>query len=347
MAGTLGAGARHKTGPLAAAPPLARSETRLKPILWRWAETPLGEVTFPAYFTLLTLGFCCTIYLSRREAERVGIDPVRMVDLHLFMILFGMIGSRLLHVIADGHLADYVHLCTNPVLVPAIDAPVAHCTLDSQCGDYYRCAVDFGRCHPPRDCLAWIKFWRGGLTYYGGFLGATAFGLYYMRRHRMPLWKTCDIAGRLIPLGLCWGRLGCFFNGCCFGAPVAADHPLGARFPKYGPAWRAQLDAKLIGAADSPLPVHPTQLYEALACVIIFAYLMFVQRPRQRFDGQAWWSFVVLYAGARFAIEVLRRDERGGLWLLSTSQLISLPLFVLGLVMLHRLWRRAAAGSTT
>jgi phosphatidylglycerol:prolipoprotein diacylglycerol transferase len=312
----------------------------VKPILWRFHAGDLGLVSFPAYFTLLTIGFCFTIYLARRDGERLGLDPIKLVDIHLYMILFGIIGSRLLHVLADGHLMDYVYLCVDSTKVIPPDAPVAQCTTDLQCGPHYQCARALGHCYPPPDCWAWAKFWRGGLTYYGGFIAATSFAIWYINKNKMPFWRVADVAARQIPLGLVWGRLGCFFNGCCFGSPV--EGMLGMKFPRGSAVWQAQVDAHMIGRLDQPIPVHATQLYESVVCFAIYCYLTFYQRSRTRHDGQAFWTFVMLYSLGRFAIEVLRRDDRGGILFLSTSQLISIPLFVLGLFMVRVMRRRAA-----
>ena len=327
----------------------------MKPILWRLPiDVPaFGPLEIYSYFALLTVGFACAAILSVRDARRQGLDPDRVLDLNIWMVVWGVIGARALHVIADGHLHEYVSLCLDPGAVEAVDARVMRCVSDVTCslGKYatatglvdYQCDPVRHVCFPPRDCLVIFKIWRGGLAYYGGFLFATAFGLYYLRRHRLPMWKITDLAGYGIALGLFFGRMGCYLNGCCFGKPTHGF--LAAQFPGRGAAWRAQVDAGLIPAgAPEALPVHPTQLYEALGCLGIFAFLYFWLRPRKRFDGQIFFSFLLLYAVLRSALEALRADDRGVLWsVLSTSQLISLPLIVLAVLMLRRLGRRTAA----
>jgi len=188
-----------------------------------------------------------------------------------------------------------------------------------------------------------FKVWRGGLAYYGGFLFAVAFGFYYVHRHRLPAWRVADLAGYAIPLGLVFGRLGCVLNGCCFGRPT--DLPLGLTFPGHGGAWRAQVDAGIIAKnAPHALPVHPTQLYESFACLLIFLFLYFFVRNRKRFDGQVFALLLVLYAVARSIIEIVRADERGVFFgFLSTSQIISVPLFATGIALLILLRKKAAS----
>ena len=75
--------------------------------------TIFGEPV-PAYFTLLMIGFAFATYLCQRGARRMGFDHDTMIDLGLFALIWGVIGGRGLHVIADGYFWDYVHLCTDP-----------------------------------------------------------------------------------------------------------------------------------------------------------------------------------------------------------------------------------------
>jgi phosphatidylglycerol---prolipoprotein diacylglyceryl transferase len=314
----------------------------MKPILFSFKLPLLGDVVFPAYFTLLTLGFACAILLTWRDARRLRIDPDKIIDINLWMIIFGVLGARVLHVLADGHFMEYVNICIKPEVVQAVGDVPAHCTADAQCAPYFLCNTAAGWCHPPRDCLLALKVWRGGLTYYGGFIAAVAFGLYYLHKHKLPIWRVTDLSAYGIPLGLFWGRMGCFLNGCCFGK-VTHSH-LGLVFPRGGAAWRHQLDAHLIAESAAALPVYPTQLYQALLNLGIFFVCYFWIRPRKRFDGQVFWMFVLLKTITRSALEVLRDDDRGVLFgFLSTSQLISIPFFVLALYMMRRLGRRAAA----
>jgi phosphatidylglycerol:prolipoprotein diacylglycerol transferase len=330
----------------------------MRPVLFGFHAPLVGEVTFPAYFTLLTLGFALAMVLTVRESRRLGMDHERILDTNLWMIVWGIIGARVLHLIADGHFVDYVHLCTNPKLVPAMDAMTSYCTSDAQCapeGTFLGCKTGFPYicdlashvCHPVRDCFAMLEVWRGGLAYYGGFIFAVAFAYYYVRKYKLGWWRTADLAAPGIMLGLFWGRLGCFLNGCCYGKPTSSR--FGVEFPRGGAAWRQQVDQHLIREAQRALPVYPTQLYESLACLIIFAILYYVVRPRRRAFGQVFAAMLILYGIARSVVEVWRDDDRGvffGGWL-STSQLISLPLIACGIVLLWRTTRHATVEGAT
>jgi phosphatidylglycerol:prolipoprotein diacylglycerol transferase len=315
----------------------------MRPVLFAFELPIVGKITFPSYFTLLTIGFAFAILLTWREAKRQEIDPDRIIDVNLYMIIFGVIGARVLHVIADGHFMEYVNMCVAPETIQAMGNVPAQCTTDAQCAPYFLCNTAAGHCHPPRDCLLALKVWRGGLSYYGGFIFAVAFGLYYVYKHRLPLWRVTDLAGYAIPQGLFWGRMGCFLNGCCFGK--VTDSAFGVVFPKGGAAWRHQRDLKLLASPTAAaLPVHPTQLYSALLNLLIFVVVYFGIRPRKRFDGQVFWWFAILYAISRSVVEVFRDDDRGVLaGLISTSQLISVPWLVLAIYMLRRLRRASTA----
>ena len=302
----------------------------MKPILFKFVLPLLGEITFPAYFTFLTLGLAIAALITIREARKLDLDPDEILDINLYMTIFGVIGSRILHVIADGHFMDYVNLCVDPTQVPAIDALVRHCSEAKQCGYDYLCDTARGVCYPPRDCLAWAKLWRGGLAYYGGFLLATGYAFYFTRRHKLRWWRIADLASPPIMVGLFFGRLGCYFNGCCYGKETTSA--IGIRFPIGSSPWRAQYDAHQIQAHAPMIPVHPTQLYESIGCLALFAFTYYYVRTRRRKEGEVIGAMLIGYAIVRSVCEIFRNDERGVLWgFLSTSQIISLPLFAFGL----------------
>ncbi len=299
----------------------------MRPELFRFFD-----VGFPSYFVLLLSGFLFATATGVLWAKRIGMNPDVVVDLGLAMLLAGVAGSRILHVLADGYFWDYVHLCTDPAKV---DWPLdrAECLSSAYDGvwDTTRAV-----CHPKNvDCFAWAKFWAGGLTYYGGFLGATAAAVWLLRRDRFPFWKAADMAGFAIPLGLAFGRMGCLLAGCCFGAQSGL--PWALSFPPRSPASEEQAKAHAIESVRMwSNPVHPTQIYESAASLAIAAACLYWILPRKRYDGQVFAGFLVLYAIARFVIEVLRRDARGGAGGLSTSQLIGIGL-VAAAVAIHRL----------
>jgi len=248
------------------------------------------------------------------------LDHDVVIDLGLISVLAGVAGGRILHVLADGYFLDYVHLCTDPEQV--IWHTVRTATECKSLGGGWNSTLRV--CHAvERDCLAWAKFYNGGLTYYGGLVAAAAAGIWFLKREHFPVWKATDMAGMVIPLGLFFGRLGCFFGGCCFGLPT--DSALGVSFPGGSSASYKQFENHQLASTQLPsLAVHPTQLYEAFGCLIISILMALWLHPRKRFDGQVFCSFLLLYAVLRFLLEYFRADDRGGLLWMSTSQLIGI-----------------------
>ena len=146
-----------------------------------------------------------------------------------------------------------------------------------------------------------------------------------MRRHSLPLWVTCDAFAPGIVLGQAVGRVGCLLAGCCYGHPT--DHPWGITFTD-------PIAATNVG---TPLGVslHPTQLYESFAAILILAFLLLLERKGRTFNGRTFWTYLLLYPVARFLIEFLRGDPRGTVFdVLSTSQFVSVLLIPLSVIML-------------
>jgi phosphatidylglycerol---prolipoprotein diacylglyceryl transferase len=329
------------------------------------------DIAFPAYFLLLLTGFAFAVVACAATARRIGQDPDVMVDLGLATLLMGVVGGRLLHVFADGYFMDYVHLCTNPAVVdwplspakctapdgswtgPAADWLLAHgggaVGLRAWLEETSRAASeplgtwDEARavCHPLHtDCFAWAKFWAGGLTYYGGLIGASLAAWWLLKRDRFPFWKAADMAGFGIAIGLGFGRMGCLLAGCCFG--VESRSRWAMAFPPHSPASESQAKAHLLeSSSDWSHAVLPTQIYESAMSLAIAAFCLLYVHPRKRYDGQVFVAFLGLYAVGRFLLEFLRADDRGGLLGLSTSQLIGLALAVVAAV-IHV--RRAPTG---
>jgi phosphatidylglycerol:prolipoprotein diacylglycerol transferase len=305
----------------------------------------LGHLDLPSYFVLLSLSFILGTWMTWREAPRMGLDRERVLDLDIYIVIAAIAGARLLHVIADGHFHDYLNLCLDNFKVRATEAKVAFCNVSKECGWDYVCNVAAHTCHPPRDCFAVLEVWRGGLTFYGGLIVATIFGLSFARRHRMSMGKVADLCAPWIASGLALTRLGCFLNGCCYGKITSV--PWAVRFPAGSPSWQAQHEAGLIADGAAALPVHPTQIYLSLLNLATFLLLIFAVKPRKKFDGQVFAWLLILKGIFRSLVEIWRDDDRGVFFgFLSTSQIISLPLVAFGVFLLVRGGRAAARPSS-
>jgi phosphatidylglycerol:prolipoprotein diacylglycerol transferase len=178
----------------------------------------------------------------------------------------------------------------------------------------------------PRELLTLA---RSGGVFYGGLILAVVVALWYIRKIGLPLWTTCDVFAPGIALGHVVGRFGCFFAGCCYGRPTTL--PWGITFT----------DPFAAANVGTPLGValHPTQLYEAGAELIILFVLLATERKGRPFAGRTFWLYMLLYAISRFIIEFYRGDERGAVGVFSTSQFISVLLAPLAIGMLVYLSR--------
>ena len=181
----------------------------------------------------------------------------------------------------------------------------------------------------PRELLTLA---RSGGVFYGGLILAVVVALFYIRKIGLPLWTTCDVFAPGIAVGHVVGRFGCLFAGCCYGKPT--NLPWGITF--RDPFAQANVGTPL------NQPLHPTQLYEAGAELIILIVLLTTERKGRPYPGRTFWLYMLLYAVSRFVIEFYRGDERGSVGIFSTSQFISVLLAPLAIGMLLYLARQSA-----
>jgi phosphatidylglycerol---prolipoprotein diacylglyceryl transferase len=192
-------------------------------------------------------------------------------------------------------------------------------------------AVNFEeyRAHPG-DMLSLV---RAGGVFYGGLIAAFLVAAWLVRRYRLPFWTTADLIAPGIALGHVVGRFGCLLAGCCYGRPTNVP-------------WAVTFSDPLAQAnVGTPLgvPLHPTQLYEAAAELLILAVLLATERRGRPFPGRTFWLYMLLYAVSRFVIEFYRGDERGMILGVSIAQFLSIFIVPVALVMLLRLRSLRAA----
>jgi phosphatidylglycerol---prolipoprotein diacylglyceryl transferase len=171
---------------------------------------------------------------------------------------------------------------------------------------------------------------RSGGVFYGGLIAAVVVAIWYLHRHRMPVWSVTDVFAPAVALGHVVGRMGCFFAGCCHGRPT--DVPWAVTF-------RSEYAAQNVGTPIN-IPLHPAQLYEAGAELFILGALLLTERRGRVFPGRTFWTYMFLYGVSRFVIEFYRGDVRGMVGALSTSQFVSVLIVPLSIVMLILLARR-------
>jgi phosphatidylglycerol:prolipoprotein diacylglycerol transferase len=229
----------------------------------------LGPLTIHWYGVLVAVGFLAGLWTAGRRAPRAGLPGETVADLGPWLIVGALVGSRVLYVIS------YWHTLFDDPLIPS--AP-------------------------------WTEIFmvqRGGLIYYGGLIGAALACLIRARWKKLPLWRLADVLAPSVALGCVFGRLGCLMNGCCYGR--LCELPWAIRFPNDSFAWRQHRALGLADEQGPSAPVHPTQIYDALFNLALYAVLAWVFR-RRKFDGQVFTTYLMGYAILRSLIELFRGD---------------------------------------
>jgi len=165
--------------------------------------------------------------------------------------------------------------------------------------------------------------WEGGMSFHGGIIGGVIAGIYVCRKSRLDLWTMADMIALTIPVGLGLGRIGNFINGELYGR--VTDRSWGVVFPSGG-----------------NLPRHPSQLYEAFLEGFVLLVLAWGVNRCSPPKGVVFWSVIAGYGLFRFMVEFFREPDQqlGFLWGGATmGQLLSLPMLVLGILMIIRIYR--------
>ncbi|WP_313255748.1 prolipoprotein diacylglyceryl transferase [Stenotrophomonas acidaminiphila] len=277
----------------------------------------LGPIKVHWYGIMYLLGFAAAWWLGRiriRAGRLPGVDMNAFSDLLFYAMLGVVLGGRIGYMLFYA-TADFLH---NPLLL--------------------------------------LRVWEGGMSFHGGLLGVMAAGWWWTRKHALHYFDTIDFVAPLVPLGLGFGRLGNFIGGELWGKFTHAGW--GVVFPhaplKDVPAGLPTME-QLMSAAQirqdyaagllTQYARHPSQLYEALLeglvmFVVLWTYSM-KPRPRYAVSG----LFALMYGSFRFLVEFVRMPDNGvylAFGWFTRGQLLSLPLIVLGLVLLA-MSRRAPA----
>ena len=290
---------------------------------------PLLHVPIYGYGLMMVFAFLGCQWLAARLATNRGLDPEVFVNATLIALVAGVVGSRMSHVLENLH-------------------------------DYTLPALGFWQ-------NAWnmVNIRSGGLTLYGGLILAAPVVLWYFWHKGIGPRVAVDIAAPCVALGIAVGRLGCFLNGCCYGAdtnlPWGVTFPYGSnayvdqlsgttgehlRTPPPPSLWRdtgdgprlvppdvAKADPQLapIAAANRSNPVHPTQLYSTFNSLLIMALVLaYINGPHPGGRGLA--LLLLLEGPTRFLLELLR-VEPPVLGPMSLSMVLGLVLFAAGAVL--------------
>ncbi len=180
-----------------------------------------------------------------------------------------------------------------------------------------------------RDPLQVLAVWNGGMVYYGALIGGFITGTWYVLKKKLPFWKLADVVAPPLALGYGIVRIGCFFNGCCYGKPTNSF--LGVVFPYIE-------GNPCIGG----VPRLPTQLFSSLFGFLLFGLLMYLWK-RKRFDGQVFLVFLIVYSIGRAIIESFRENLLV-FGPVTVSQLVSAIIIVPAVIFY---WRRSRVTGKT
>jgi phosphatidylglycerol:prolipoprotein diacylglycerol transferase len=297
------------------------------------------EVSLHTYGVLIAIGLAAGIVLAYRQARRQGWDSGRVLDAAFWMIVAGLVGSRVVYGLVNA--GDFARVCFHGGGGPRSGGAVLS------------------------DCTRILAIWQGGLVFYGGVAGAALVGYRFARREGWSFPAFGDLFAPALALGHAFGRLGCFAAGCCFGKASAGGW--GTHFPRGSVAFDELASAGAVPPGWQTTPgLHPTQLYEAFGELAIFAVLLVLPKLQPRIrkrPGTLLVTYLGLYALLRFVVEIFRGDVIRGLlisfstprlarWLhlppqeslfLSVGQLGSLIVFALCAVWWSRMRRGAAS----
>jgi len=154
-----------------------------------------------------------------------------------------------------------------------------------------------------------IMLHHGGLAIFGGFISGFICAAIYLRIKKISFLKIADLFSPFIALGHSIGRIGCFFNGCCYGKP--------SKFGIYFPSQKAVL--------------IPAQIIESFLLLLLFIYLRTIQSRKHKI-GRVLVSYLVLYSLIRFCVEFIRGDSEVIYFGLTIFQLFSIAFFIFGLI---------------
>lgn len=190
---------------------------------------------------------------------------------------------------------------------------------------------------------AHLIFARGGLVWYGGFLGASVLVIREMRKSKLPLGQMTDAAAAPLAIAYAVGRIGCFMVGDDWGRPTGSW--VGIRFPQGTPPttvteiqsqFGITVDPALVERYGQVVPVHPTQLYEVAMSTLIFLFLWRIHDHRHR-PGWLFMVWLVLAGIERFVVEFFRAKDDRFFGALTLAQMFSVGIVIFGLMGMNRL----------
>jgi phosphatidylglycerol:prolipoprotein diacylglycerol transferase len=336
-------------------------------------EIPLLGWPINSYGFSIMVGFLLAAWIGVRRGKPLGLKSDFVLDVGIIGMIFGIIGAKINYLLQYGHefktspnmISLWGDLGMNPLgallfgpiplafwwwrthrtgqklpLVSWQNGVLLALTLVfSVLGARYAFLHEQSGWWPfakRPSMVDWKLFrnWQSGFVFYGGLIAGGAASLLYIKMRGLSIALISDLCAPLVMLGLAFGRVGCFLNGCCYGK-AGTGFPC-ISFPAGSPAANDQ------GRSFQPSnPVHPTQLYEAAAAVGLFFIVSWIYKKKRKAQGEVFLIMLMLYGVWRFIVEFVRGDERPR-WIgeLSYSQVVSLAVFAVAGVWLFLLRNR-------
>ncbi len=259
-----------------------------------------------SYGFMLALSFLIAIWWSSKRARKVNLDPNVITDVGFYVILSAVVGARLYYVFL--HFEEF----------------------KGNLGSIF---------NPFQDGALGI----GGLVMYGGFIGAIMASVLFFKLKKLPFLPYADAIAPSVGVGIALTRVGCFLNGCCYGAVTGSS--LGVLFPPNSPAGAFQLRLHAHGAHAAVPHIYPSQLFETAGGFLITLIILWVGR-KKLFTGFQFYLLWALYAILRFGVDLTRyysAAERIGP--LSHNQIVCIVLFVIsgGMILKNLLFKEDPA----
>ncbi|MBI4244176.1 MAG: prolipoprotein diacylglyceryl transferase [Planctomycetes bacterium] len=340
-------------------------------------KIPFLGIPINTYGLAIMIGFLLAVWVWLKRVKQAGFSVDFALDVSIIVMLSGLVGGKIASVITNysayqneiavfnffdgkldplGSLAGLIPLIVFLFLnrskqvnffnkIKGISIWTLICVIAGMRISYVlRNSSEFN--------YDFFKKWQAGFALYGGLIVGMIAGIVYARWKKQPVLKLLDIAAPAILLGIAIGRIGCFASGCCYGLPCDEKNPQAwcVKFPKGDSREGTAVFARhrqlnLVTDQDQfSKPVHPTQLYETVACLFGFFLLSFIWK-KQFFDGLIVSLMGMFYSVWRFINEFIRDDpERlsGSIFGLTWPQELSIIVFLFSFIMLFYFKRRAS-----
>jgi phosphatidylglycerol:prolipoprotein diacylglycerol transferase len=314
---------------------------------------PVVGLPINSYGFMIMVGFLLAAYIAVRRGRALGIDSDLILDVGIIGLIAGMLGAKINHMIqfpedyrkgleifniSDGGLHWLGGLILGPIpflfwwwragKVRKVDLwswqngvllffTLFFALLGTRALHLYLARAQYD--------WSFITRFQTGFVLYGGLIAGVLAAILYVKMRGERVSRIADLGAPAMMVGIGFGRVGCFLNGCCWGRETSSF--LGVRFPH--------------GGSSPDVPVLPTQLFETAAALLMFVVLTKFT-PKKRNDGEVAFLAGILYSAWRFIVEFLRNDPRGDKILgLTYSQVVSILVFAACAVGFFLLRRRA------